>query len=125
MVILVILVRITPAKWDSEYSWLRNESLKDRSGTFSTRSASSKIEISRSKDATRNDDRSSFTSEGSEHRKTTVFGLVLQIFGMVALLNVLRLDLDAFALISFGMLLTGEIIFIISLSHRGYGFGER
>jgi len=120
------MVRITPAKWDSEYSWLRNESLKDRSGTFSTRNVSSKTKKSGSVYATRNDGRSSVISEGSERRKTTLFGLALQIFGMVALLNVLRLDLDAFALISFGMLLIGEIIFIISLSHRGYGFrGER
>jgi hypothetical protein len=122
MVILVICVRITPAKWDAEYSWLRDEGRKGSVGTSPL--------IVRRKERTKRERQVSLgalvkighADNGSERKISILMGIMLQAIGAVALLFVLGTGGGVVPFLSLGAVLSGEIIFISSLGHRGDRF---
>ncbi len=119
MVILVTLVRITPSKWDAEYSWLRDE----RCG----RSVGMSPMVRETRRENHRDRWSWGRLRGAllgrplfmERRGWWTLGLGLQACGAMVLLAV---GIDSYLpAISLGAVLGGEIIFISSLGHRGFG----
>jgi len=124
MVILVILVRITPARYDTEYEWLREEARNER---LWNRHKSGPGTLS-----------SIFRDRRTAHREQEIadyrvrldgisrVGLVLQALGMVLLFTFLVSEWDLPTTFSFATVVAGEIIIINSLCHHGCDIrGER
>jgi len=90
-------VRITPTKWDAEYSWINHEDGVRAIGT------------------------SPVIRLPERERRTGVFsslGMALQTIG-AAILGFFALDAEALLLLPLGTVLFGELIFISSLNHGG------
>jgi hypothetical protein len=102
MVIMVILVRITPAKWDPERSWLNHE---DRAKVIG---AGPKAKMTGC----------GFGSGLRKMGRPSKVGMALQMLGIV-LLGMLALGGQALLLLPIVVILSGEIIYISSLDHVG------
>jgi hypothetical protein len=95
-------VRITPAKWDAEYEWLRHEEgvralqtePKIRIGKEFNWRAAIKVE------------------------RPTLVGMALQVMG-AAVLGLLAFNVHPIMLLPLTALIGGEVIFISSLDHKG------
>ena len=94
-------MRITPAKWDAEYAWLRNEE-GVRAWQFEPKV---KVRKEARKKILQGIGRPSMT------------GLVLQGLGAV-LLGLLAFDGQLLTLLPLAAIISGEVIFISSLGHK-------
>lgn len=95
-------MRITPAKWDAEYAWLRGD------GGVSAWQTAPKVKV-------RKEARSKSTVGMG---RPSAVGLALQALGAV-LLGILALDGNLLTLLPLVALVGGEVIFISSWGHRG------
>lgn len=95
-------MRITPAKWDAEYAWLRSEE------GIRALHAEPKVRVRKGMNWT-------FT-RGSG--RPTALGMALQVMGAVVL-GLLAIDGHLVTLLPLAALIGGEVIFISSLDHRG------
>lgn len=95
-------MRITPAKYDAEYAWLRNGEVTP------VRRTEPKIKVRRQARVT----------DSWRIGRPTVMGLVLQGLGAVVL-GVLAMDGHMITLLPLTALIGGEVIFISSLGHKG------
>lgn len=102
MVILVIQVRITPAKYDAEYAWLRSG---EGVPAWQTEP---KVKIGKE----------SPTKNAWRIGRPSAMGLSLQIIG-AAVLGLLAMNGDLITLLPLTALIGGEVIFISSLGHKG------
>ncbi len=95
-------MRITPAKWDAEYAWLKSD------GGVPAWQTEPKVKV-------RKEARSkSIWGMG----RPSVVGLAMQALGAV-LLGILALDGDLLSLLPLVALVGGEVIFISSWDHKG------
>lgn len=116
-------MKITPAKYDSEYKWLREEARKD--GARHRLNAIKKAVLSMFGQKK--------VREWNEMEERRIrldgiprIGMVLQALGMTLLLIVLVDDWDVTTTLSFSAVVAGEIIIINSLCHHGCEIrGER
>lgn len=95
-------MRITPAKWDAEYEWLRHEE-----GVRALQ-AEPKVRIVKAPN----------WRAAIRVGRPAVVGMALQVLGMV-LLGALAINGHPIMLLPLTALIGGEVIFISSLDHKG------
>jgi len=95
-------VRITPAKWDAEYAWLRNEQ--------GVRALQAEPKVRTGKGPR--------PSGAVKTGRPTVVGIALQVLGAV-LLGALAINGHPIMLLPLTALIGGEVIFISSWEHKG------
>jgi len=95
-------VRITPAKWDAEYVWLRHEE-----GVRALQTEP-KVRVRKGMNWTL----------ARDAGRPIAFGIALQVLGAVVL-GILAMDGQLLMLAPLAALFGGEVIFISSLGHRG------
>ena len=95
-------MRITPAKWDAEYEWLRHEE-----GVRALQ-AEPKVRIGKEYN----------WRTAIKFGRPTLVGMTLQVMG-AAVLGFLALNGHPIMLLPLTALIGGEVIFISSLDHKG------
>ena len=95
-------MRITPAKWDAEYEWLRNER------EVRALQVEPKVRIGKE----------SNWRTAIKFGRPTMVGMTLQVMG-AAVLGLLALNGHLVMLLPLTALIAGEIVFISSLDHKG------
>jgi len=95
-------VRITPSKWDAEYTWLRNEE------GVRAMLADPKVRVGK-------EVRSRLVGKVG---RPTALGMAMQVLG-AAVLGLLAIDMNPLTLLPLAVLVGGEVIFISSLKHMG------
>jgi hypothetical protein len=111
-------VRITPAKWDAEYTWLREGQVRSIGTSplvtvpndLGNRGRQGSAEVTNTEDG---------IGLKATHRNSSILGMTMQAIGAFMLLAILGLDGILLPLLSLAVVLSGEIIFISSITHGG------
>ncbi|MCX6651309.1 MAG: hypothetical protein NT131_06615 [Methanomassiliicoccales archaeon] len=110
-------MRITPAKWDAEYTWLRDEDHIRSIGTSPLITVPRNLGTRKHEEPRETAGVADRNGLGTEHRSSSILDMAMQVIGAFMLLTILGLNGMLLPLLSLGVVLSGEIIFISSLGH--------